>query len=95
MTDSTISQEVAIVNDLGLHTRAATSLVKLANQFTSEIEVSVNGISANAKSIMGLLALGARKGTKLVLSVSGPDQDEAMKALTTLIAQGFYEDVGS
>jgi phosphocarrier protein HPr len=83
--------EVTIVNDLGLHTRAATTLVKLANTFASEIQIGVSGVAANAKSIMGLLALGARKGTVLRLEVSGEDQTEAFAAVQRLIEQGFYE----
>jgi len=86
-------EEVKIVNDLGLHTRAATTLVKLANTFASEIQISGNDLTANAKSILGLLALGARKGTKLKIVVKGNDHKEALQALVKLIEQGFYEGV--
>jgi phosphocarrier protein HPr len=83
--------EATINNDLGLHTRSATSLVKLANTFSSEIVVSVNGLFANAKSIMGLLALAARKGTLVRIEARGSDQDAAVEALRHLIESGFRE----
>lgn len=86
-----IEGETSIRNDLGLHTRAATSLVKLANTFSSEIEIFANGISANAKSIMGLLALGARKGTSIRIKVKGSDQGVAFSAIVQLVEQGFKE----
>jgi phosphocarrier protein len=83
--------EAVIVNDLGLHTRSATALVKLANTFSSEILVSVNGLTANAKSIMGLLALAARKGTIVRIEARGKDQDAAAEALRRLVEEGFRE----
>jgi phosphocarrier protein len=86
-----ISGQAVIVNDLGLHTRAATTLVKLSNTFSCDIKISVNGITANAKSIMGLLALGARKGTLVEIIASGEDQAAALEALQALFARGFNE----
>jgi phosphocarrier protein HPr len=83
--------ETTIVNDLGLHTRSATVMVKLAHTFTSEIMISADGLSANAKSIMGLLALGARKGTKVRIEARGSDQEAALAAVAGLIAAGFRE----
>ncbi len=92
MSDEALRVEVEIVNDLGLHTRAATTLVKLANTFQSEIEISINDVAANAKSIMGLLALGARKGKKILIVAKGKDKDRALTALTELVKNGFNED---
>lgn len=86
--------EATIVNNLGLHTRSATMLVKLANTFSSEIFVSVDGLAANAKSIMGLLALGARKGAIVRIEARGRDQNAAVTALKKLIDDGFQEAGG-
>lgn len=83
--------ETVIRNDLGLHTRSATALVKLANTFSSEIVLSVNGLTANAKSIMGLLALAARKGTPIRIEARGIDGEAAVEALRRLIDDGFRE----
>jgi phosphocarrier protein HPr len=91
MSLNPIVAEATIVNDLGLHTRSATSLVKLANTFSCEIMVSVDGLSANAKSIMGLLALGARKGAVVRIEARGEDQETAVAALAALITAGFSE----
>lgn len=83
--------EATISNDLGLHMRTATALVKLAHTFSSEISISVNGLSANAKSIMGLLALAARKGSAVRIEAVGEDREAAAKALSALIQEGFGE----
>lgn len=85
--------EVEIVNDLGLHTRAATILVKTARRFSSEIELSLEDMKANAKSIMGLLALGARKGSRLKLATRGADHEMAFRAVRMLIENGFHEEI--
>ncbi|MFH1262645.1 MAG: HPr family phosphocarrier protein [Pseudomonadota bacterium] len=84
--------EAVIVNDLGLHTRSATALVKMAGSFSSEIILSADGLSANAKSIMGLLALGARKGTLIRIEAAGVDQEAAAAAIVQLISSGFREE---
>ncbi len=86
-----VKKSATIVNDLGLHTRSATILVRLTNTFASHIEISVDGISANAKSIMGLLALGARKGKEVWVTARGEDQEAAVAAVVGLIEQGFDE----
>ena len=62
-----------IVNQLGLHARAAASFVKLASRFESEIFVSKGKTRINGKSIMGLLMLAAGQGTKIRVDIEGPD----------------------
>ena len=69
MEPKALEMDLKIVNDLGLHTRAATVLVKLAKSFQSSVEVSAEGVTANGKSIMGLLALGARDAASRRLEV--------------------------
>ncbi len=82
---------VTIVNKLGLHARASSKLVQLANHFKSEITVARGTRVVNAKSIMGLMMLAASKGTEIRLSIDGEDEQEAMNALTILIADKFGE----
>lgn len=82
---------VTIVNKLGLHARASSKLVQLANNFKSEITVARGSRVVNAKSIMGLMMLAASKGTEICLKIDGEDEEAAMEALTILIADKFGE----
>ena len=87
MTERTIE----IVNSLGLHARPAAQFVRLAAGFSSEIELARDEMSVNGKSIMGVMMLAAAKGSKVAIETSGDDEDEAMQALTQLIADKFGE----
>jgi phosphocarrier protein len=66
-------------------------LVKAANRFESEILIEKDGNSVNGKSIMGVLMLAASKGSRLTVTIEGPDAAEAMAELTKLFEAGFYE----
>ena len=81
-----------IVNDLGLHARAAAKLVRAAGRFSSTIEVSKDGQKADAKSIMGVLLLCGEKGAMLTVRAEGEDAEEAVEAIGELIASRFGED---
>jgi len=85
-------REVEIVNKLGLHARASAKLTQLAAKYQSDVQMARNGRKVNAKSIMGVMMLAAGKGSKVMLEVEGPDEKEAMEALTSLIADNFGED---
>lgn len=87
-----IRREALICNRLGLHARAAAKLVQLANQFQSQVFLSTDRMSANAKSILGVLTLAAGKDTPVVLEVDGPDEEQAMAQITALIAGRFGEE---
>ncbi len=80
-----------IINNLGLHARAATKLVQLASRFACDIEISREGQKANAKSVMGVLLLCGAKGTFLDVTARGPASEEAIQAIGTLIASKFGE----
>ena len=84
--------EYEIVNRLGLHARAAAQLVQTANRFLSDVMIAKDGNEVNGKSIMGLLMLAAPQGSKINVTVSGEDAEEAMKVIGTLINDGFGED---
>jgi phosphocarrier protein len=86
-----ISANVTIVNKLGLHARAASRLVNCASGFVADIEIARGTRSVNAKSIMGVLTLAAAIGTELVLQADGPDEQQAVEALTTLFQDRFGE----
>ena len=86
-----LSNEFLIVNKLGLHARASALFVKTASRFTSEIKLAKEGVEVNGKSIMGIMMLAASKGTTVRLSVSGPDEVEAMQVIGDLVNNGFGE----
>ena len=81
-----------ICNARGLHARASAKFVKLATSFESEIIVTRDGVTVDARSIMGLLMLGAGIGCDIQVSAEGPDAAEAIEALTDLVARKFDED---
>lgn len=86
-----IEREVEIVNRLGLHARAAAKLVHLAGSFECDVTLSQNGEDVDAKSILGLLLLAAGKGSSVVLRCDGRDEEDAIAALSALIADRFGE----
>ena len=90
MSEQAASQ-FTIVNDLGLHARAATKLVQLASKYPCEVQVSHQGQTANAKSVMGVLLLCGAKGTVVDVSATGEQADACVKAIGELIAGRFGE----
>lgn len=88
-----LEQTVTLVNPLGLHARAAAKLVRCAGQFKSRIILhnAKANATANAKSILSLLALAASFNVTLDLTIEGPDEQKAAHAITELFAAGFGE----
>jgi phosphocarrier protein HPr len=84
-------REVEIVNQLGLHARAAAKLTQLAAKYQCDVQMSRNGRKVNAKSIMGVMMLAAGKGAKVMVEVDGPDESEAMDAIIALVGDYFGE----
>ena len=87
-----LQQEVEIINRLGLHARASAKLTQVAGRFKSNVWVSRSGRRVNAKSIMGVMMLAAAKGSTLVVETDGPDEQEALDAVSQLIASRFEEN---
>ena len=87
-----LQREVEIINKLGLHARASAKLTQVAGQFKANVWVSRSGRRVNAKSIMGVMMLAAAKGSTIVVETDGPDEAEAMGAVTGLIAARFDEN---
>jgi phosphocarrier protein HPr len=86
-----ISQELEIINKLGLHARASTKLTQTASKFASDIWIERNGRRVNAKSIMGVMMLAAAKGSMVKIEATGADEAAAIQALTDLISDYFGE----
>jgi len=87
-----VKEQVEIVNELGMHARAAGAFVKTSEKFRSEIKVSKDGMEVNGKSIMGLMMLAASKGSSIILDVCGDDENDAFNALKDLISNRFGEE---
>ena len=81
-----------ICNSPGLHARASAKFVKLASGFDAEVNVSRDGVTVNALSIMGLLMLGAGNGCEIEIAADGPDAEAAVAALVDLVGRRFDED---
>lgn len=80
-----------IINELGLHARAAAQMVKVANRFKSDVFIEAQGQRANAKSIMGVLMLAAAQGVQVKLTCKGDDAEACLQELAKLIADRFGE----
>jgi phosphocarrier protein len=87
----TLYCELPIINKKGLHARATAKFVQCAAGFDAEITVSRCGETVGATSIMGVLTLGAGIGSTITVMAKGPDAEEALKALETLVADRFGE----
>ena len=83
--------ETQIINRLGLHARAAAQLVRMANDYNSEVSLIKSGQTANAKTIMEVLMIGATQGDELMVQANGGDEKEAVTAITQLIGDRFNE----
>jgi phosphocarrier protein HPr len=81
-----------IVNELGLHARAATKFVQTANKFKCDVDVEKDGQTVNGKSIMGVLMLVACKGSEITVKIKGEEASACLAALGELVANRFGED---
>ncbi len=86
-----ISKEVVISNQVGLHARPATFFIQKANEYKASIWVEKDDRRVNAKSLLGVLSLGIVKGTSITIIADGADEEEAVAALSALIASDFAE----
>jgi phosphocarrier protein HPr len=89
------SQTVTVVNQLGMHARAAAKFVHLATRFESRVKVARDRREMDGKSIMGILLLAAAQGSTITISADGSDERDAVEALVALVASGFGEDACS
>ena len=85
------TREVTISNKLGLHARAAAKLVNIANGYSAEVTLEKQGQKINGKSIMGVMMLAASQGTTIRITVSGEEEEEALRSLIELIDDKFGE----
>ena len=83
---------VTIVNQRGLHARAAAKFVKTTEIFEAQVVVTRNGQTVSGRSIMGLMMLAAAPGTEIHIAADGPQAEDALEALKTLVEAGFHEE---
>ena len=83
--------KLKVINELGLHARAATKLSALAGRFEADIRTGIDAPSVDAKSIMSLMLLAASQGTELSFEFNGTDETEAYEAISQLFADFFGE----
>lgn len=88
MTDRTLR----IVNEKGLHARASAKFVEIVEDHDARVTVSKDGMDVSGDSIMGLLMLGASRGTVIDIATSGPQAEKLADALEALVAARFGED---
>jgi phosphocarrier protein len=82
-------KDFVIKNKVGLHARPASVLVQTANKFKSDIKIEKDGRIVSAKSILGVLSLGAEKGSTIIVTVDGVDEEEALKTIEDLVNNNF------
>jgi len=86
-----VEKLVTIVNKAGMHTRPASSIVKIAAKYKSEFFISKNGYEVNGKSIIGVMTLAAEQGSQLTLRFEGEDEEEIAKEMIEFFERGFDE----
>jgi phosphocarrier protein HPr len=86
------AESVTVVNQLGMHARAAAKFVHLAARYESRVRVARDSREMDGKSIMGILLLAAACGSTITISADGRDETDAVHALVALVQSGFGED---
>ena len=86
-----IEARITIVNQLGLHARAAAKFVSVATTFSCQVYINRDSQKVDGKNMMNVMLLAAGKGTEVTLTTDGQDEIDAMLALTNLVESGFGE----
>lgn len=92
-TQETVSREVIVGIEQGLHARPADLVAREARKWQSRIELVADRQRADGKSILDLLTLAAESGTRLVVEATGPDAREAVEAIGRLFDRNFTEQI--
>ncbi len=86
-----VEKVVKIINNAGMHTRPASTIVKIAAKYKSDFIISKDGFEVNGKSIIGVMTLAAEKGSTLTLIFNGSDEDDICREITDFFEKGFDE----
>lgn len=87
-----IEKILTVKNRAGIHARPAAIIAQTSNKFESEITLTKDDATVNAKSIMGVIAMGAGYNTQMTLCVEGSDEDEAAAVIEQLFESKFEEE---
>jgi len=87
-----IQRQVVILNRAGIHARPASLIVQTANSYEAQVYLDKDGTRINAKSIMGIITLGASYKSELTLSADGPDEADVVDAIARLFESRFEEE---
>ena len=90
--DGVSHRHLTIVNKKGLHARASAKFVQTVERFEATVTVTRSGETVGGRSIMGLLTLGAAKGTTITVTAEGREAEASLAALAALVATRFGED---
>lgn len=88
-----VRREAVVVNKQGWHARPSAMVVRCANGFQSDVTLSINGLSANGKSMMDVIMLASPLGSLVTIEASGPDAEACANALESLVRSGFGEEL--
>jgi phosphocarrier protein len=86
-----MSKKLEIRNKHGLHARAAALFVRTVNKFSSQVNVTKDGVTIDGRSIMGMLTLGANQGSKIQVDAVGEDAEKVLRAIEKLLENRFNE----
>ena len=93
MSNQSVEKRVRLVNATGLHMRPADKFVRVANRFSSDVQIAKDDQFVDGKSILSILTLAADHGAELTIVANGSDASQAVTALAELVENGFAEDV--
>ncbi len=88
-----LDRKVPLLHRTGLHLRAAGRFAETAKEYESDIRLTAMGRGVNAKSVLEILTLGVGPGAELLIQAEGPDAEQALNALETLVRANFGEDI--
>jgi phosphocarrier protein HPr len=86
-----VTRTLKVINRAGIHARPAASIVKLANNYTSDLFLQKDSMKINGKSIMGIITLGATHQSTITMICDGPDEEELADAMQQLFENRFEE----
>ena len=84
-----VERTATVANRMGLHARPAAELVKVANSFEASLDLSKDGMSVNAKSILGVMTLAAEQGSVLSIKGEGSDAGDAVEAVAAVVERDW------
>lgn len=86
-----VTQQVRVKNPMGLHTRPATTIVKILQNCKSHVFFTYKRETVNAKSVLSLLMLAAGRNSRITITIDGEDANQIMESLVEAFETQFGE----